>query len=165
MKIIMRKPSDLIPYVNNAKIHEPEQIDLIASSMKEFGFTSPILLDGDSGLIAGHGRLMAAKQLGLDEVPTIELAHLTPHQKRAYILADNRVGEIGTSWDMDLVNLELEDLELEDFDVGDLEFDLLSDGVNILEEATADYEANESREFDEDSLETEHECPKCGFEF
>lgn len=129
LKVIYKPVNDLIPYVNNAKIHEPAQVELIASSIHEFGFTNPILLDGKNGLIAGHGRLMAAKRLDIETVPTIELSHLTPHQKRAYILADNRIGEVDTSWDMDLVNLEMEDLQLEDFDIEDLEFNLIDDGV------------------------------------
>ena len=163
----MKSPDDLIPYVNNAKIHDPEQINLIASSMKEFGFTNPILLDGENGLIAGHGRLMAANKLGLTEVPTIELAHLTPHQKRAYILADNRVGEVYTSWDMDLVNLEMEDLKLDDFDMGELEFDLIDDGVNPLD--NEDYESSSDGAPDDfksvDEVELAHTCPKCGYEY
>lgn len=124
MKIEFKSPDELIPYVNNAKIHEPEQIELLAASIKEFGFNNPVLLDGDNGIIAGHGRLKAAKRLGLKEVPTIELSHLNPHQKRAYILADNRTAEIGASWDMSLVELEIQDLELDDFDIDDLGFEI-----------------------------------------
>ena len=122
MNIVNRQVSELIPYANNAKQHEDAQVDQIAASIKEFGFNNPILLDGDNGVIAGHGRLMAAKKLKLDDVPTIELAHLTGAQKKAYILADNRLGEVNTSWDFDLVSLELEsisadmDIELTGFD-------------------------------------------------
>jgi len=84
----------LIPYVNNAKVHSDEQVSMIAASIKEFGFNNPILTDGDNGVITGHGRLLAAKKLGIDSVPTIELSHLTDAQKKAYILADNRLGEV-----------------------------------------------------------------------
>ena len=94
MQIKLVPTDSLIPYANNAKIHDHDQVLLLASSIKEFGFNNPILTDGDKGVIAGHGRLLAAQRLELKEVPTIELSHLTPHQKRAYVLADNRIGEI-----------------------------------------------------------------------
>ena len=108
--------SKLIPYVNNARIHSKEQVDQIAASIKEFGFNNPILTDGDNGIVAGHGRVAAAKKLGLKKVPIIELDHLTPVQKKAYILADNRIQENST-WDEDLVKVELESLIEEGADV------------------------------------------------
>jgi len=117
MEIKAKLVCDLVPYANNAKMHGESQIEKIASSIKEFGFNNPILLDGDNGVIAGHGRLMAAKKLGLEEVPTIELSHLSEAQKKAYILADNRLGEIDVTWDMELVNIELEHLEEMNFDI------------------------------------------------
>lgn len=117
LSIEYRSLDDLIPYASNAKQHEPEQIALIAASIKEFGFNNPILLDGDNGVIAGHGRLMAAQKLNLGEVPTIELQHLTQQQKKAYILADNRLAEVNTYWDFDLVSAELEALQIEGFDI------------------------------------------------
>src|SRR5665811_2624897 len=83
--------ASLIPYARNARTHSAAQVAQIAASIREFGFTNPVLVDGDRGVIAGHGRLLAARELGLTEVPTIELAHLTPAQRRAYILADNRL--------------------------------------------------------------------------
>lgn len=122
LSIVLRDVDDLVPYANNAKKHESEQIDQIAASIKEFGFNNPILLDGENGVIAGHGRLLAAKKLKLIQVPTIELSHLTGAQKKAYILADNRLAEVNTSWDFDLLSLELEsiqvdmDIELTGFD-------------------------------------------------
>ncbi len=117
LEIDYRPPADLIPYINNAKIHESEQVDQIAASIKEFGFNNPILLDGDNGVIAGHGRLQAAQKLKLEQVPVIELGHLTGPQKKAYILADNRLAEVNTSWDFDLVSAELDALKLDDFDI------------------------------------------------
>lgn len=117
MKITNKNIAVLIPYANNAKKHPEEQVSKIAASIKEFGFNNPILIDKDNGVIAGHGRLLAAKKLGLEEVPTICLDHLTEAQKKAYILADNRLGEIHTEWDMGLVNLELENLLELDFDI------------------------------------------------
>ena len=92
----------LIPYARNARTHSDGQVAQIAASIAEFGFTNPILSDGERGVIAGHGRLMAARKLGLTEVPVIELAHLTPTQKKAYILADNRIAE-NASWDQALL--------------------------------------------------------------
>ena len=122
MKIINKKVVDLIPYVNNARTHSDEQITQIASSIKEFGFNSPVLVDGENGIIAGHGRVMAAKKLGLDEVPTIELKHLTKTQKKAYILADNRLA-LNSGWDNDLLALELGELSDDGFDLDLLGFD------------------------------------------
>lgn len=113
----------LIPYINNARIHSDGQVAQIAASIKEFGFNNPILTDGDNGIIAGHGRLLAAQKLGLDKVPTIELSHLTPAQKRAFILADNRIAE-NAEWDMELVRQELESLEVEGFDLSLTGFNL-----------------------------------------
>ena len=83
MEITNKKVVDLIPYINNARTHSDEQITQIAASIKEFGFTNPILTDGTNGIIAGHGRLMAAKKMGMEEVPTIELSHLTKTQKKS----------------------------------------------------------------------------------
>ena len=121
MKIEQRLISELIPYANNARTHNAEQITQIASSIKEFGFNNPILIDKDNGIIAGHGRLEAAKKLGLTEAPTIRLEHLTDSQRKAYILADNRIA-INSGWDTELLSLELKDLDA-DFDLEMLGFD------------------------------------------
>lgn len=102
----------LIPYANNARTHDDNQVTQIASSIKEFGFNNPILIDDDNGIIAGHGRLMAAKKLGLKEVPTIKLSHLTDAQRKAYILADNRIA-LNSGWDAELLSIELKDLDSE----------------------------------------------------
>ena len=91
MEIKYRNTSDLIPYARNSRVHSDAQATQIGASIKEFGFTNPILTDGDNGIIAGHGRLMAAKKLKLDTVPTIELSGLTKAQKQAYIIADNKL--------------------------------------------------------------------------
>ena len=122
MEITQRKTADLIPYVNNARTHSEQQVLQIAASIKEFGFNNPVLVDGDNGIIAGHGRVMAAKKLGLDEVPTIELKHLTKTQKKAYILADNRLA-LNSGWDNDLLALELGELSDDGFDLDLLGFD------------------------------------------
>lgn len=122
MEITQRKTADLIPYINNARTHNDAQITQIAASIKEFGFTNPILTDGTNGIIAGHGRLMAAKKMGMEEVPTIELSHLTKTQKKAYILADNRLA-LNSSWDNDLLALELGELSDDGFNLDLLGFD------------------------------------------
>jgi ParB-like chromosome segregation protein Spo0J len=106
----------LIPYARNARTHSDAQVARIAASIREFGFTNPILVDGDRGVIAGHGRLLAARQLGLAEVPTIELAHLTPAQRRTYVLADNRLA-LDAGWDEAMLKIELGELQAEGFDL------------------------------------------------
>lgn len=114
--------TDLIPYINNARTHGEAQIAQIAASIKEFGFTNPILTDGAHGVIAGHGRLLAAKKLGLETVPVIELAHLSKAQKKAYILADNRIA-LNSDWDNELLAVEIEELKALDFDIELLGFE------------------------------------------
>ena len=112
----------LIPYVNNAKIHSEEQVTKIASSIREFGFLNPVLIDKDYNIIAGHGRVMAAKKLELASVPCVFIEGLTETQRKAYILADNRLSELG-SWDEELVNIELSNLTDLNFDISDFQFD------------------------------------------
>ena len=107
----------LVPYERNARTHSPEQVAQIAASIQEFGFTNPILVDGKDGIIAGHGRLAAAKDLGLTEVPVVVLDHLTPDQKRAYVLADNKLA-LNAGWDADLLTAEIEGLQAVEFDLG-----------------------------------------------
>jgi len=118
----IKKVNDLIPYVNNSRTHSDEQVAQVASSIKEFGFTSPVLIDEQGGLIAGHGRVMAAKKLNIDEVPCITLAGLTEAQKKAYIIADNQL-PLNAGWDLDSLRLEVETLQELDFDLGVLGFD------------------------------------------
>jgi DNA modification methylase len=108
---IINKPIDLlIPYAKNARVHDDAQIAQLAGSIKEFGFNNPILIDKDNGIIAGHGRVMAARKLGLTEVPTILLDHLNETQRKAYILADNRIA-INSTWDNEMLSLELSDIK------------------------------------------------------
>lgn len=116
LKVEYKSVDKLIPYVNNARTHDEKQVTQIAASIKEFGFNNPILLDGDNGVVAGHGRLMAAKKLGLKEVPCIELSHLTEVQKKAYILADNKLA-LNAGWDDEMLKNELESLKAMDFDL------------------------------------------------
>ena len=115
-KIEYLKTSDLSVYEKNARTHSEIQIQQIAGSIREFGFTNPILIDGQNGIIAGHGRVMAASKLGLAKVPCIRLAHLTDTQKRAYIIADNKLA-LNAGWDEEMLGLELADLREADFDL------------------------------------------------
>ena len=116
LKVVYRAVSELIPYARNARTHSDEQVARIAASIKEFGWTNPILIDGSKGIIAGHGRVLAARKLGLEKVPTIELSGLTEAQKRAYILADNRLA-LDAGWDEELLKLEFAELEKEGFEL------------------------------------------------
>ena len=126
----------LIPYVNNANIHSDKQITMLASSIREFGFLNPILIDKDKNVLAGHGRILAAKKLGLTEVPCVYVEGLTEAQRKAYILADNRLAEF-SEWDMDMVNAELEGLEEFEFDIDLIGFELPEE---IPDDVEDDYE-------------------------
>jgi DNA modification methylase len=121
MQINEIEVSKLIPYANNSRTHDDAQVAQIASSIKEFGFRNPILVDG-LGIIAGHGRLMAARKLGLDKVPTIDCSDMTETQKKAYIIADNKLA-LNSGWDTNLLSLELEQLDKDGFNLELIGFD------------------------------------------
>jgi len=140
MDIISRSVAELIPYVNNARTHSPEQVAQIAASIKEFGFCNPVLIDGNSGIIAGHGRVMAAQKLGMETVPTIELSHLSDTQRKAYILADNRLAE-KSDWDDELLRLELGELQDLDFDLAIIGFDDFDLTIDEIPAALTDEDA------------------------
>jgi DNA modification methylase len=112
---------DLIPYANNARTHSPEQVAQIAASIREFGFTNPVLIDKSGGIVAGHGRVMAAQSLGLASVPCLRVDWLTEAQKKAYVLADNRLA-LNAGWDEALLSAELRALDAEDFDLSVIGF-------------------------------------------
>lgn len=112
----------LVPYINNARTHSPEQIMKLRSSLREFGFINPVIIDRDYGVIAGHGRILAAKEEGITEVPCVFADHLTEAQKKAYILADNRMA-MDAGWDEELLRVEIEALQAEAFDVSLTGFD------------------------------------------
>lgn len=116
------KTEDLIPYAANSRTHSDEQVNQIAASIKEFGFNNPVLIDKDNGIIAGHGRVLAAQKLGMDQVPTICLDHLTDAQRRAYIIADNKLA-LNAGWDDEALQAEIDRLRDEEFDVTLLGFD------------------------------------------
>lgn len=151
LEVTYRKVEDLIPYARNARTHSDEQVARIAASIKEFGWTNPIIIDGENGIVAGHGRTLAARKLGLTEVPCIELKNLTETQKRAYILADNRLA-LDAGWDNEMLAIELGDLK----DAGvDLELTGFSD--EELDELLAT--PKESVDGDEDEAPEPQEDP------
>ena len=150
-----RDTDSLIPYANNARTHSVEQVAQVAASIKEFGFTNPVLIDEQGGVIAGHGRVMAAKKLGLSEVPCIVLDGLSDAQKRAYTIADNKLA-LNSGWDNELLKIEIESLQEDDFKIDLLGFDI--DGLNEIlgfddiaeedeEEPGQDYEDNYKEQY------------------
>jgi ParB-like chromosome segregation protein Spo0J len=112
IKITNLSTASLVPYAKNSRTHSPQQISQIELSIKEFGFLNPVIIDSNKGIIAGHARVMAAKNIGLDKIPTIEASHLTDQQRNAYVIADNKLA-LNASWDEDILKLEL--LELDNF--------------------------------------------------
>jgi DNA modification methylase len=126
--------SELVPYARNSRTHSPAQVDKIAASIREFGFLNPIITDGQNGIVAGHGRVLAAQKLKMASLPVIEAAHLTEAQKRAYIIADNRLA-LDAGWDNDLLKVELQDLDSQGFDLTLTGFELGEIG-NLLAEPT-----------------------------
>ena len=156
MKITQKKVTELIPYVKNSRTHSDEQVAQIAASIKEFGWTNPILVDGQNGIIAGHGRLLAARKLGFKDVPTIELANLTEIQKKAYIIADNRLA-LNAGWDNEMLALELGEL-------GDLGFDLdltgfSADEIADLLSPEEEDDSKYSKKIDAPVYEPTGDCP------
>jgi ParB-like chromosome segregation protein Spo0J len=160
LRVEYRLLESLVPFARNPRTHSDEQVAQIAASIKEFGFINPILLDGDNGVIAGHGRLAAARLLGLKTVPCIELGHLSETQKRAYIIADNKLA-LNAGWDEELLRLELLDLkelganlDLTGFDAMELADIMLGKDISF-------------KEYDESAADDVQlvTCPKCGHSF
>ena len=150
LQIVYKNVDDLIPYARNAKIHDENNINLIAGSIKSFGFNNPVLLDGENGIIAGHGRVLASKKLGIKQIPTIELQGLSDAEKRAYIIADNRLTE-KSEWDKEILSLELQDLNELGIDLNIIGFND-EDLNNIIQE--------EAPEVVEDEFSEQVETPK-----
>ena len=139
----------LVPFEGNARVHDNAQLEQLQASIAQFGFTAPILVDGQDGILAGHGRLTAAKQLGLAEVPVVVLDHLSPEQRRAYVIADNKLAE-NAGWDLGKLDAELRGLMAADFDLSamgfsDDELRRLEDGLELgqFEELSQGYERAE----------------------
>jgi site-specific DNA-methyltransferase (adenine-specific) len=144
MKIEQIATDKLIPYARNAKRHDAAQVSKLAGSIREFGFNNPVLIDKDNGIVAGHGRVMAAQKLELKTVPCIRLGHLTDTQRRAYILADNRLAEVNSGWDEELLKLEIKDIdwgELKEISIDDFEFGEIDFGEEGKEETQSDSDA------------------------
>jgi ParB family transcriptional regulator, chromosome partitioning protein len=165
LAVVYRQIDALIPFASNSRTHSDEQVAQIAASIREFGFTNPILTDGDNGIIAGHGRLMAARKLAMDEVPTIELAGLTAAQKRAYVIADNKLA-LNAGWDMATLANEFHALNEAGFDLGLTGFGA-DELTSIMFEPNFEKAAPESstKEINPDEYSMQCRCPKCGFEF
>lgn len=137
LKITYRDIKALVPYARNARTHSDQQVAEIAASIREFGWTNPVLLDEAGGIIAGHGRVMAARKLGMEQVPTITLGHLTDVQRRAYVLADNKLA-LNSGWDSDMLRLEIEGLQELSFETSLLGFSEAE--INLI---MSDWSANE----------------------
>ena len=146
--------SKLVPYINNARTHSPEQITKLRSSLREFGFVNPVIIDRDYGIIAGHGRVMAAKEEGIEEVPCVFVDYLTEAQKKAYLIADNRFAQ-DAGWDEELLRIELEALQGMDFDVGLTGFD--DDEIADL------FDANGKSEAEDDDFDLSAALEKASF--
>lgn len=131
-QIEMMAVADLVPYARNSRTHDDAQVAQIAASIREFGFTNPVLIDAQGGIIAGHGRVLAARKLKLEQVPCIMLDHLTDTQRRAYVIADNALA-LNSSWNSELLQLELDDLKLDGFDLDLLGLDAPPD-VDALDD-------------------------------
>jgi len=162
MKIEQVKIEALIPYARNSRTHSDGQVAQIAASIKEFGFTNPVLIDETGSIIAGHGRVMAARKLGLADLPSIRLTHLTEAQKKAYVIADNKLA-LNAGWDDEMLAVELTDLK-------DMSFDLDMTGFTADEIAalnTPDFQpGTEDDQGKLDELEPKWiACPHCGKEF
>ena len=159
MKIEQIKIEKLIPYARNSRTHSDEQVAQVAASIREFGFTNPVLIDAEDGIIAGHGRVMAARKLSMTEVPCIRLGHLTETQKKAYIIADNKLA-LNSGWDEEMLGLELADLREADFDL-----DLVGFDAAEIEAALNPVEVNftPGTEDDQGKLDEKSpiECPHC----
>jgi ParB-like chromosome segregation protein Spo0J len=162
-KVVRWDIEALIPYANNAKVHSEAQVAQIAASITEWGWTVPVLVDESGELIAGHGRVLAARSLGLTSIPVMIAEGWTDEQKRAYRLADNKLAE-GSEWDEDLLRIELGDLSAEGVDLTALA-GFSQEEIDKLLAVTP--EAAPPAEFPEfgEGVKTDHECPKCGYKW
>jgi hypothetical protein len=136
IEVVYKNIDELIPYINNSRTHSDAQVAQIAASIKEFGWTNPVLMDGDNGIIAGHGRILAARVLGHTDIPTIELSHMTDIKKRAYIISDNKLA-LNAGWDEELLGLEITELQEFGFNI-----DLLGFDANELKELIGEKKEN-----------------------
>jgi ParB-like chromosome segregation protein Spo0J len=159
----MVNTADLIPYARNSRTHSEAQVAKIASSIKEFGFLNPIITDGSNGIVAGHGRVLAAQKLGLKELPCVEADHLTEAQKRAYVIADNRLA-LDAGWDNDLLKIELQDLDTQGFDLSLTGFEVGELTALFDQPDFAPGTEDDQGKLDELSPKIV-QCPHCGQEY
>lgn len=162
LEIRYRPTEDLIPYSLNSRTHSDEQVAQIAGSIKEFGFTNPILVDEEGGIIAGHGRVMAARKLGLKEVPTICLGHLSETQRRAYVIADNKLA-LNAGWDDEMLRVELQTLHEDGFKMEILGFS--APDLALAMGLGADFEPGSEEDQSNLDQKSPTTCPACGHEF
>ena len=162
MKIEYLTVSELSPWERNPRLHSAEQVQQIANSILEFGFNNPILVDENNVIIAGHGRLEAAQLLNLDTVPVIILSHLTESQRKAYVIADNKLA-MNASWDEILLKKEIELLQAEDFDTSLLGF-TDEELQKLVSPTGGEAPPKDFKEVD-DSIDTQYRCPSCGYEW
>lgn len=164
-KVQRRPVADLVPYARNSRTHSEVQVDQIAASIREFGFTVPVLLDEAGTIIAGHGRVMAAKKLGLVDVPTMTAEGWSKAKMRAYVIADNKLAQ-NAGWDFEMLAAELADLQDDGFDINLIGFDDKELDKLLKGEMTEDEQATGSSELDAGGFQSfDCTCPKCGFEF
>lgn len=155
MKIEQIDINSLIPYARNAKLHSVSQINAVASSIKEFGFNNPVLIDDNNNIIAGHCRVLASERLNLSNIPCIRLNHLDKNAKKAYLIADNRLAETGDGWDLEMLQLELESIEFNEFknfNLDNFEFDVKitnQENHNSLKEELLEDKYEETEKFQE----------------
>ncbi len=155
-----RSIDQLTPYKHNARVHSEEQVEQIAQSIKEFGFVNPVLIDDQNTILAGHGRVEAAKKLNIQKVPTIKIEHLSEKEKKAYILADNKLAEM-SYWDYDILESELSEIQELNFDIKTIGFE-----PNELKHLEKNKEKVGVKEIDLDAFkEFKHICPRCSFQF
>jgi ParB family transcriptional regulator, chromosome partitioning protein len=160
LEITYKPIADLIPYARNSRTHSEAQVAQIAGSIREFGFANPVLIDGINGIIAGHGRILAAQKLNVDAVPCIVLDHLTKAQQRALVIADNKLA-LNAGWDNEMLSLELGELK-DDVDLELLGFDAMELELLMYGPSFAPGTEDEQGRLDEKQMK---KCPECGHEF
>ena len=159
--LVERAVADLVPYARNSRTHSDEQVAQIAAAVREFGWTNPLLIDPDNGVIAGHGRLLAARKLSMETVPCIVLGHLSEAQRRALVIADNKLAE-NAGWDADMLDVEFRDLDESDFDLS-----LTGFSETELAGILADKNFKPATEEQQTRLDEKKPivCPNCDHEF
>jgi ParB-like chromosome segregation protein Spo0J len=157
MQITYKNIEDLIPYARNSRTHSDEQIAQIAASIKEFGWRNPVLIDGDNGIIAGHGRVLAARKLNFDQVPTIDGSDMTDVQKRMYVIADNKLA-LNAEWDNEFLKLELEEFDDAFLELSGFSEKELSNILGVMDDEDIKEPSDESRNLIMVELMSEREC-------